>query len=167
MRLKALATAATAILIGLSAIAAPAARAQVRPAVNWPWLGTQALWNVHSQRCLGIAADGNAGIWNCTYTGDQEWTVGSALGPGYHLMVNNKNQCLYATGGQGSQVKAGLCNLTTSMGWMYYTDSYGRAVFKNESTSQILAVYGALTANGSKVVTWADTNGADQAWLLS
>ena len=60
-----------------------------------------------------------------------------------------------------------MCNLTTSMGWTYYTDANGRPVFKNESTGPILAVYGSLTANGSKVVTWADTDGADQAWLLA
>jgi hypothetical protein len=155
------ANAAAAAEQGKDAIAASISSAAV------PWTGTRRIHNPNSDRCLGIDSSGNAGVYDCTTNRDQAWTVASPLAGDYYLIVNSNNQCLNVSGGQGVRVRASLCNLTAEMGWRYYTDRYGRKVFENMRSHMILAVYGGLKANGSAVVQWADTNGADQAWGLT
>ncbi|MGW1563039.1 RICIN domain-containing protein [Streptomyces sp. NPDC002144] len=129
-----------------------------------PWSGSVRLLNPNSARCLGIA-NGNAGIWDCTSRPDQEWSANSQAG-NLFLIKNGNGQCLNVSGGQGAQVVASLCNLTGNMFWSYHTNADGNRVIKNSGTGMILGVYGGRTANGSKVIQWADTDGADQDWAL-
>ncbi|MGW2643119.1 RICIN domain-containing protein [Streptomyces sp. NPDC001348] len=160
-------SAAAALLAAAGLMTAPGANAAASEAVAptfGPWVGSVRLLNPNSGRCLGIA-NGNAGIWDCTTRPDQEWSTGSPTGT-YFLLVNGNNQCLSSTGGQGTQVVASLCNLAGNMFWSYATDAHGHRVIKNMQTQLILGVYGGRTANGSKVIQWADTNGADQDWSL-
>ncbi|MEU6557565.1 RICIN domain-containing protein [Streptomyces sp. NPDC046915] len=159
-------TAALLACLALAGAAPGANAAASRAAVplTGPWFGPVRLLNPNSGRCLGIA-NGNAGIWDCTTRPDQEWSVGSPSG-NLFLIENGDNQCLNVSGGQGAQVIASLCNLTGNMFWSYATDANGHRVIKNEQTRMILGVYGGRTANGSEVVQWADTDGADQDWAL-
>ncbi len=146
------------------------------PAAASSWSGYARIENSQSTRCLGIAADGNAGIWDCTTNNDQEWKqglqyydIGSSRHIDYYQLVNKTGKCLGISGhsgAQGARVVAQGCDGSPTQGWRIDDQQNMAAVMTNLGSGRDLAVSNGAIANGSAVIQWYSP-GNDGFWGLS
>jgi hypothetical protein len=140
----------SAVLVGLAAAPAQAGT-------------TFTIYNLNASKCVGIAASGEAGDWNCTGNADQTWHWGAgAPGSGYSQLVNGNGQCLATNGNKGNSVYATVCNPRN--GYEFW--AWSTADYIVSSSGEILAVSGGSTANGAPLIMWDATGSADQFWGL-
>jgi hypothetical protein len=83
--------------------------------------------------CLGIAANGQAGVWPCTYRDDQNWHLGKESGNGFYQLVNGYDKCLTDPNGshtQGTRIIAEDCDTPLDYQyWGYASASPGADVY--------------------------------------
>lgn len=146
-----------------SSTTAPGAVTPVVPNVT-----TFAIHNVNATgKCIGIAADGIAGDWNCTGHADQTWHKQNFNSVGFYQLVNNNGACL--SGGndtQGAAVYATTCNTGDfSQFWSFATNSYISNYAANvQGFTMVIGVYGGSTNNGAALVMWPPKGHTDQFW---
>jgi hypothetical protein len=126
--------------------------------------GTITFINKNVTRCLGIA-DGNAGIYNCTYVRDQAWNVIGTLTENHITwaqLQNSKGQCLGVAGGrvhEGTRIVGEACNSANQS--QYWNNTRLNAVCGsgftpviNYASGYVMGVRANETGNGSPVVIW-------------
>lgn len=163
---SALALVAT-VALGLVATPSPASAA----------LTTFRLLNYHSEMCIGIAADGNAGNWYCTRNSDQAWHWGapSSVDANFRQLINGDNKCLAVSGDSltlGTRIVGYPCTQTLDQYWapaiwMSWAPSPPQswfALMTLHSRPRICAIQGGLNTNGQPVVTWDYQGHEDQWW---
>jgi Ricin-type beta-trefoil lectin domain len=131
--------------------------------------GTFPIVNNDSNRCLGIAADGNAGIWDCTGGADQSWYNANESPTGWTQLVNLNGDCLDTadtTASNGVQVVADSCNntLATQFWWGSHGRIYNLAACSATECFRLLGVRSGSIANGAPVVIWQDNGNPDHNW---
>src|ERR1051326_1087894 len=164
------------VMVMLASLAT--AMSSTRPARAGSWGGAAEIENHQAARCLGIAADGNAGIWDCTGGKDQEWQqsnqyfINESQGSrriDYYEVKNANNQCLGIAGNsttQGAQVVAKACDMDLEEGWRITGAVGSLSQFENLGSGEKLAVKSGDTRNGAAVVQWVSP-GRDGTWVLS
>jgi hypothetical protein len=124
--------------------------------------------NYNSGLCLGINSSNDAGQWDCTLSGlDQYWHWGSENSsfPGWYQLVNDKGQCLGVAGGsiaEGARVVGWTCDGSSHydqywarINYVCYSDYIPYYPFTNLNSGYVLGVAGNSKANGAAVVQFA------------
>lgn len=161
--------AAVALAVGLSGAVTPASAATRNPGNSFEW---NYLINVR-QVCIGIAKDGDAHIYDCTYKNDQAWyRRGEIDHSGYYQLVNAKGKCLSVAGrgrARGAQVIAGKCLGTKHHEQYWHLDflsmeTYACYVFNYKST-YVLEPDGVRVGSLIKQQPWRDHD-EKQEWVF-
>jgi glucose/arabinose dehydrogenase len=111
-------------------------------------------------KCVDVSGSATADgtkiqLWTCTGGTNQQWTR-----DGNTLRVLGK--CMTATGTtDGSLVQLSTCNGSVGQNWSTQADSTVR------NGTKCLDANGASSADGTQLIIWTCTGGANQRWTLS
>jgi hypothetical protein len=122
-----------------------------------------------SNRCLGINSSGDAGLWNCTFSGDQQWLINGSKTSGsdtYYQFKNQDNKCLGVTANSTSddaRIVGQDCDGTNdSQFWAILNSPCSGEFFPIlnyrgaiDSKNDVVGVSGNSSANGAAVVLWS------------
>jgi hypothetical protein len=156
---------------GKAKLSATGSKTIAAPAAAW----TGAIRNNKSHLCLGIAADGYAGQWNCTGNPDQTWHPGSydPYGYGFLSLINGDGKCLGVRSGayaDASPVVAWVAEPCNGNPDQYWSGNPNTGVIDNLNGDlfgpgeMVLAVDGSSTANGAPVIIFHFVGSGDQYW---
>ncbi len=173
----------SALLLAQTAFAAVGAHADSGSAaagsraVRVPAPGIYTISNLHSGKCLGVAApqtaEGAPTIqWSCLAGArDQAWRIAPQVNApvgAYSIQNINSGLCLTVSdpNTNGSAVVQSACKTIATQGWHmgptgpnYQLGSY--------SNGHNLDVTGSSTADGTHVIQWPVTGNSNQVWVLT
>jgi Ricin-type beta-trefoil lectin domain-like len=129
--------------------------------------GYAPIYNYNDDLCLGIAASGKAGQYNCTEASNQEWYIAATSDTGGVTIENLAGQCLYAANTeQSTQVQANTGGCTGNEYWYKLNENSDGCVNLawTSSSADVMGIDAGSLSSGAHAILWPSNGKPNQFW---